>query len=546
VSEPSAPAPVAAVASPTAIPGPTGAPPESKAREMARGARRVSALTMLSRLLGLVREQIFAVTLGASGSSDAFLAAFRIPNMLRDLFAEGAMSTAFVPTYVRTLKNEGRPAAFLLANRVLTTLTLYLGTLALLGMLWPEPVVRVVATGFSPEKTALTSHLVRLMMPFLPTISLAVVAMGALNAEARYTAPGLASSMFNVVAIVGGAVLWLIGTPAATTVTVWAALTLVGGAAQLAVQIPPLWRLGWRPSFRPDLRLRNPGTRHIAALMAPATISVAAVQINVVISTTFASLGAEGSISWLGYAFRLMQLPIGVFGVAIGTTSLTHLARDAAANDHKALSATLRRGLQMVLFLTIPSTVGLAFLGVPIIRLIFEHERFTPYATVQTAHALSAFAVGLAAYSAIKVVAPAFYALGRTRVPLFASLSAVAGNVLWNVLTFRHFGHVGLAFGTSLAAILNLTVLLIAFQIHVGGLIDRALLGAVARIVVAAAAMGAAIWPLGRWLPSVLTGIPGAHLIGALVPIAIGATIYFFTARLLRVQEARSLLRRFR
>src|SRR5207253_161277 len=155
--------------------------------------------------------------------------------------------------------------------------------------------------------------------------------------------------------------------------------------------------------------------------------------------------------------------------------------------------------------------------------------RFTPNATVQTAHALSAFAVGLAAYSAIKVVAPAFYALGRTRVPLFASLSAVAGNVLWNVLTFRQFGHVGLAFGTSLAAILNLTVLLIAFQIHVGGLLDRALISAVLRIILAAAAMGVAIWPLGRWLPSVITGIPGAHVIGALVPIAIGAAIYFLT-----------------
>jgi putative peptidoglycan lipid II flippase len=519
---------------------------EANAREMARGARRVSGLTMLSRLLGLVREQIFAVTLGASGSSDAFLAAFRIPNMLRDLFAEGAMSTAFVPTYVRTLKQEGRPAAFLLANRVLTTLTLYLGSLALLGMLWPEPVVRVVATGFSAEKSELTAHLVRLMMPFLPTISLAVVAMGALNAEARYTAPGLASSMFNLVAIIGGAVLHFFAPSARMAVTVWAALTLAGGVAQLAVQIPPLWRLGWRPSFKPDLRLLNAGTRRIASLMAPATISVAAVQINVVVSTSFASLGAEGSISWLGYAFRLMQLPIGVFGVAIGTTSLTHLARDAAAGDRQALSATLRRGLQMVLFLTIPSTVGLALLGLPIIRLIFEHGRFTPHATVETARALSAFAVGLAAYSAIKVVAPAFYALGRTRVPLLASLSAVAGNVLWNVLTFRRFGHVGLALGTSLAAILNLTVLLIAFQMQVGGLIDRSIAAAIGRIALAATAMGAAIWPLDRWLAQVLAGLPGARVAGALVPVAVGAGVYFLAARLLGIPEARALVRRFR
>jgi putative peptidoglycan lipid II flippase len=466
--------------------------------------------------------------------------------MLRDLFAEGALSTAFVPTYVKTLKQDGRGAAFLLANRVLTTLTFYLGSLALLGMLWPGPVVRVVATGFSPEKTELTAHLVRIMMPFLPTISLAVVAMGALNAEARYTAPGLASSMFNVVAIMGGGALYAFGPSPRVAVTVWAALTLLGGVAQLAVQVPPLWRLGWRPRFAPDFALRNPGTRRIAALMAPATISVAAVQINVVISTSFASLGAEGSISWLGYAFRLMQLPIGVFGVAIGTTSLTHLARDAAANDRRALSATLRRGLQMVLFLTVPSTVGLAILGEPIIRLIFEHGRFTPHATVETARALSAFAVGLAAYSAIKVVAPAFYALGKTRVPLLASLSAVTGNVLWNVLTFRRYGHVGLALGTSLAALLNLTVLLVAFQAHVGGLLDRALAAAVARILLAAAAMGAVIWPLDRWLTGALHGVPGARIAGALGPVAIGAATYFLAARLLRIPEARALVKRLR
>ena len=511
---------------------------------MARGARRVSALTMLSRVLGLVREQIFAVTLGAGGSSDAFLAAFRIPNMLRDLFAEGALSTAFVPTYVKTLKQDGRPAAFDLGNRVLTTLTLYLGALALLGMLWPDPVVRIVATGFSHEKAELTAHLVRIMMPFLPTISLAVVAMGALNAEARYTAPALASSMFNVVAIVGGAVLYAIQPSPLLAVTVWAGLTLLGGLAQLGVQLPPLWRLGWRPSFRPDLLLAHPGTRRIAALMAPATLSVAAVQINVVVATSFASLCAEGSISWLGYAFRLMQLPIGVFGVAIGTTSLTYLARDAAANDFEALRATLRRGLQMVLFLTIPSTVGLALLGEPIIRLIFEHGRFSPHATIETARALSGFAVGLAAYSAIKVLAPAFYALGRTRIPLFASLAAVLANLLWNALSFRRFGHVGLALGTSVAAIANLTVLIVAFQTQIHGLITAALLSAIARIGLASVAMGAAIWPLSRWLIVVGATAPGGRAMAALVPVVVGAGVYFGCARLLRLSEARTLLRR--
>ena len=501
---------------------------------------------MLSRLLGLVREQIFAVTLGASGTSDAFLAAFRIPNLLRDLFAEGALSTAFVPTYVRTLKQEGRPAAYALANRVLTTLTMYLGIVAALAMVFPGPVVRVVASGFAADQSALTADLVQVMMPFLPLVSLAVVAMGALNAEARYTAPALASSMFNLVAIVGGTAVWFWGPSGRTAVMVWGGLTLLGGVAQLAVQVPPLWRSGFRPRFRPDPLLRDPGTRRIAALMAPATLGVAAVQINVVISTAFASTGAEGSISWLQYAFRLMQLPIGVFGVAIATTSLTHLSRDAADENRDSLRATLRRGLQMVLFLTVPSTVGLAVLGEPIIRLIFEHGRFTSHATVETARALSGYAVGLAAYASIKVAAPAFYALGRTRVPLVASLSAVAANLLWNVLTFRQLGHVGLALGTSVAATVNLAVLLVAFQLQIRQLITVAFLIAVARIVVAAGLMAAAIWPLARWLASVVPAGLGGNAIIALVPVAVGAGVYFAAARLLGIAEVNTLLRRYR
>ena len=514
--------------------------------DMARGARRVSVLTMLSRVLGLVREQIFALTLGAGAYSDAFLAAFRIPNLLRDLFAEGALSTAFVPTYVKTLKQDGRGAAYALSNRVLTTLTLYLGSLALVAMIFPGPVVRAVATGFSADKAALTAELVRIMMMFLPTISLAVVAMGALNAEERYTTPALASSMFNVVAIVGGGIVWVVGPSPRLAVTVWAALTLLGGVAQLAVQVPPLWRMGFRPRFRPDLALRDPGTRRIASLMAPATLGVAAVQINVLISTSFASTGAEGSISWLGYAFRLMQLPIGVFGVAIGTTALTHLSRDAAASDPAALRATLRRALQMVLFLTIPSTVGLALLGQPIIRLIFEHGRFGPHATIETARALSGYAVGLVAYSAIKVVAPAFYALGRTRIPLLASLSAVAANLLWNILTFKRLGHVGLALGTSMAAIVNLAVLLCAFQLQVRQLLTGPFVGTVARIILAATAMAAVIWPLSRWLTAVAPVGFGGHAIAVLAPVVVGAGIYFAAARALRLSEATALVRRFR
>ncbi|HTA17857.1 MAG TPA: murein biosynthesis integral membrane protein MurJ [Polyangia bacterium] len=527
---------------------PTSPPePVADARgSMGRGARRVSALTMLSRLLGLVREQIFALTLGASASSDAFLAAFRIPNLLRDLFAEGALSTAFVPTYVSTLRNQSRPAAYALANRVMSTLTIYLGVLAVVAMIFPGPVVHLVATGFSAEKASLCATLVRIMLPFLPTISLAVVAMGALNAEERYTAPALASSMFNLVAIAGGVIVYVLGPSPRVAVMTWAALTLVGGVAQLVIQLPTLYGLGFRPRVLPDLALRDPGTRRIASLMAPATLGVAAVQINVVINSSFASLVSDGAISWLSYAFRLMQLPIGVFGVAVGTTALTHLSRDAAKNDWPALSGTLRRGLRMVLFLTVPSMVGLALLGVPIIRLIYEHGHFSAHATHETARALFGYSFGLASYAAIKVVAPAFYALGRTRVPLIGSVLAVAANLAWNFATFRTLGHVGLALGTSIAATVNLAVLVFSYQTQVKNLLTRDLFVAVARIAVASAAMGVCVWLLSARLELLASAGLAVRFLKALGPVVAGAAVYFFSARALGLEEAQTLLRRIR
>jgi putative peptidoglycan lipid II flippase len=516
------------------------------AERLVSGTRRVSALTMLSRLLGLVREQIFALTLGAGVYSDAFLAAFRIPNLLRDLFAEGALSQAFVPTYVATLQDDGRPAAQALANRVMSTLTIYLGALALLAMIFPAPIVHLVAAGFSPEKAALCERLVRIMMPFLPAISLAVVAMGTLNAEEKYTTPALASSMFNVVAIVGGLAAFLAGAPPGIAVVVWAGCVLAGGLAQLLIQVPPLWRLGLRPRLLPDLRLRDPGTCQIATLMAPAALGVAAVQVNVLVNSSFASLVSDGAISWLSYAFRLMQLPIGVFGVAVGTTATTHLAQHAKRGDWDALAVTLRRGLRMVLFLTVPSTVGLALLGVPIIRLIYQHGRFSSQATVETAHALAGYAVGLVAYAAIKVVAPAFYSIGRPRVPVAASLSAVAANLIWNFLTYRQFGHVGLAFGTSLAALVNFTVLAVAFHGRIRRLFTRDLVVPTLKIVAAAVIMGAACWAVSSHLELLHGAGRMVYGLKAFVPIAVGAVVYFAAARALGVDEAKTLVARLR
>jgi putative peptidoglycan lipid II flippase len=235
-----------------------------------------------------------------------------------------------------------------------------------------------------------------------------------------------------------------------------------------------------------------------------------------------------------------------VFGVAVGTTSMTQLSRDAAGQDWDRMRATLQRGLRMVLFLTVPSTVGLALLGVPIIRLIYEHGRFSPHATLETARALSGYAIGLVAYASIKVVAPAFYALGRTRVPLIASVSAVAANLVWNITTFRRFGHVGLAVGTSIAALVNAAILVFAFEKQIRGFVSRELVVPFAKILVAACVMAAAVWAT----TSRLELLPGAGTVDAMikvfVPIAVGVIVYFTIARALRLQEATTLLKRFR
>src|SRR5688572_5558435 len=459
---------------------------------MMRAAGLISSLTMLSRLLGLVREQVFAALLGAGFHADAFNAAFRIPNLLRDLFAEGALSAAFVPTYARAMA-EGEGRAHQLANRLLTFLGAVLAVLVVLGLVFAEPLVRLLAPGFEevPGKLAETVRLTRLMLPFLPLVSFAAVAMGMLNARERYGTPAAAPAMFNVVTIGWAMVLWWMGYGAAEVAVGWAVGTVLGGAAQLLIQVPGLWKAGWRP--RLEWAPSDPGLRAIGRLMAPATIGLAAVEVNIFVSTIFAS-HEPGAVSWLTYAFRILYLPIGVFGVALGTIATTGLARRAAAGDMDGLRETLRQSLRMLAFLTLPATVGLMVLAVPIIRLLFERGRFGSHDTERTAAALMLYAVGLVAYAGVKVLAPAFYSLGRARVPLLASASAVATNLVVLLALHSRIGYRAVALGTSLGALVNAIVLLSVFQSGFGGLRGAGLASPLARMAAAAAIMGPATW----------------------------------------------------
>ncbi len=515
---------------------------EKEANSIARAAGLVSALILFSRLLGLVREQLFAALLGAGLHADAFRIAFRIPNLLRDMFAEGALSAAFVPTYARVLKEEGREGAHRLASRLLTLLAVVLGILALVAIAFARPLVALLAPGFEqvPGKTEVTVLLTRIMIPFLPLVSFAAVAMGMLNAEERFGPPALASSMFNVVAILWGVGLWALGFDAGQVVIGWAVGTLLGGIAQFAVQVPPLRERGWR--FVPEWAPGDPGIRRIGSLMGPATVGLAAVQVNIFVNSIFAS-HEPGAVSWLEYAFRILYLPIGLFGVAVGTVATSGLARRAAEADMNGLRATVRQALSIVTFLTIPATVGIVVLAGPIVRLLYERGRFSPHDTASTASALWIYSLGLVAYTSIKVLAPAFYALGTPRVPLLASALAVTTNLLINLLTFQRFGYRAVALGASLGAIASTLVLVVALQRRLGGVIDREVASRLGRILVAAVLMAPVAWLSWRGLEGAL----GTHgllrqALTCLVPVGLGVLAFGGATALLGLREARQIL----
>jgi putative peptidoglycan lipid II flippase len=514
---------------------------------VARHAGVISLAVMASRILGLVRDQIFAIFFGAGFHFDAFLTAFRIPNLLRDLFAEGALSAAFVTTFTQVLATKGEKEAIRLSNRIATLMILVITAISIVGW-WQAPaIVHLLAPGFYdvPGKAELTIRLTRIMIPFLLLVALAAQAMGVLNARGRFGIPALASAFFNLGSIVGGLLLGFVVGPALglSAIEGMAYGTLIGGFLQFAVQWPSLIRTGF--SYRPMISVRDPGVRQIFRLMGPAIIGTAAVQVNVFVNTNFASLiidpatgaVANGPVSWLSYAFRFMQFPIGVFGVAIATAALPSLSRSSVQTNYNEFRQTLAHSLALVFFLCVPSAVGLAVLGRPIIALIFEHGRFTAFDTLQAGDALAAYAVGLAGYAAVKVLSPAFYALGDARTPMLISLGSIAVNYVMNSLLVGPFGHVGLAFSTSAVALVNFLLLVLLIRRRVGRFEGARLGSTLARICFASIPMAAVAW----WVSELCGSLPLAGIALKLVrvsaAITLAAAAFYIVCRLLRIEE---------
>jgi putative peptidoglycan lipid II flippase len=511
----------------------------STTTQVAKSAGSVGIAVFFSRILGLIREQVMAVLFGAGFYMDAFVVAFRIPNLLRDLFAEGALSAAFVTVFTDYDRKKGQEAAWRLANNLLLTLTILLSLITIAGIIFSEDIVRVMASDFSlvPGKIALTQLLTTIMFPFLILVSLAAAVMGILNTKGRFFIPAMASTFFNLGSIVGGVLCaWWAPAFGQPPIVGMAIGTLIGGILQLTIQLPSLKRSGF--AWRPHLNLHDEGLRRIMILMIPAVIGLSATQINIFINTSFAARCAQGSVSWLNYAFRLMQFPIGIFGVAISIATLPVVSRHASRGDMGALKATYVSSLTMAFVLTIPAAFGLAVLAKPIIRLIFEHGRFLDSDTIHTAEALVYYAVGLFAYSTIKITVPVFYALRDTKYPVIASFLAVATNIIIVSLTLDAFQHKAIALSTSITMIVNFCFLSAILYRKVGGYDLRYLIGAFIKITLAAAAMGLLAYYLYRAAGLILDLRLLLNQIVALLSVMAAAVlVYFALIRWLGIKE---------
>jgi putative peptidoglycan lipid II flippase len=441
------------------------------AKSTLRASFAVSLAVLSSRVLGVVRESLFAAMFGAGKITDAYLVAFRIPNMLRDLFAEGALSSAFVPTFTKTLELEGKERAFALGNLVMTGLLLVTGLLTLLGVVFTEPLVHMFAgLGMQVDKGELTVRLTQIMMPVMALISVSAVWMGMLNAQSRYVAPAFAPAIFNVVSICGGFVLLAMGLPPERAIVWFASITVASAMAQAFCQWPSLLRTGFRPRLALSGLFRDKGVRRIVRLMGPAVLGLAAVQINIVVNTRFAAALGDGPQTYLNNAFRLFYLPVGMFGVALATVTTTRVSEEAARGDRSALLAKTAESLRGVWMLATASTVGLVVLAEPVVTLLYQRGLFTHENTIATAATTQAFILGVLPYSMVKNLAPAFYAIDRPRIPMMASMLAVISNLIFNSLTYKHLGAPGLALGTTISATVNFLVLRIAYARMIGSL----------------------------------------------------------------------------
>lgn len=424
---------------------------------MLRAVFSTGAGTSVSRVLGLVRDVVIASVFGAGAHADAFFVAFRIPNFLRRLFGEGAFSQAFVPVLGEYRASGSEAEVRDLASHVAGTLAAILLAVTAAGILAAPALVYVFAPGFAAEsgRAELTGYMLRLTFPYLLFISLTACASGILNTWGRFAVPAVTPALLNL-ALIGAALGLAHRLDEPITALAWG--VLAGGAAQLGFQLPFLWRI--RMLVRPRMRRTHAGVRRILRLIVPALLGVSVAQVNLLVDTAMASFLAAGSVSWLYYSDRLMEFPLGVFGIALATVALPNLSSRHAEGDARAFGATLDWALRLVLVVATPAALGLVLLATPMLSTVFQHGAFGAYEVRMAAPSLAAYAFGLVAFIAVKVLASGFHARQEMRTPVRIAVIAMIANVALNLLLIGPFAHTGLALATSLAAILNAALLL--------------------------------------------------------------------------------------
>lgn len=506
-----------------------------------RAAGIVGIFTFLSRILGLVRDILIASFFGSGMSADAFFVAFRIPNLLRRLFAEGSFSVSFIPVFTEYLQNRSRDEAFLLARVVLTFLVLILTIITILGIIFSPLIVRIIAPGFGGmgEKYALTVLLTRIMFPYIFLVSVFALFMGILNSLKHFAAPAMAPVFLNLSMI--AALVFL--APSMGTPTVGLAIGVIGGGIlQLALQIPFLMDKGL--SFAPKWNLWHPALKKIGMLMLPTIFGSAIYQINQLVGTLLASLLREGSVSYLYYADRLVQFPLGVFAIAISTAVLPSLSREAADGDLVRLKETLSHALRLTMFITIPAMIGLIVLRQPIIRLLFQRGAFDSDTTKMTAQALLYYSLGLWAFAALRVFVSAFYSLQDTKTPVKVAVVAMLANIVFSLILMGPLKHGGLALALSLASTLQLCMLIFLLRKRLGGIDGRVVMGSMVRCFLSSLVMGLCIYLLAlKLLAGSITRDIFTLALGILIIVCAGFVVYFISAKVLGSKELSSLIK---
>ena len=511
----------------------------SENSRMVKAAGVVGAATLLSRILGYIRDAAIAWFFGAGLSTDAFIAAFRIPNLFRRLFGEGSLSNVFVPVFTDYITREGQSEAFNLARSALWLLSAVLVVISLFGILLSPLIVHIIAPGFSDtaSKLPLTVTLTRIMFPYIFFICLVALCMGILNVLGHFAAPALAPVLLNLAMI--GAVLFI--SPHLNRPVLGLAIGVVcGGVMQLGLQVPFLIRYGIK--FWQKTTFFHPGLKKIGKMLAPVIIGGAAYQLNILVSTLLASFLKEGSVSYLYFADRLVQFPLGIFAVATATAVLPGLSRQAAVNDVKALKSTFAYAIKLILFITSPAMVGLIVLRKPIIALLFQRGEFGSDATVLTAHALLYYAIGLWAFSAVRIVVATFFALQDTRTPAQTAIISIIANILFGIMLMRPLGHGGLALATTLASVVNLGLLMRALRIKLGRLGWRNIALSACRTLACSGIMGIAVWKIAvNLIPSGAQSV-SALLMGLMASIAGGLLTYGVVSYLIKSPEFISIV----